>query len=80
MSLAIRSANEIPKLKQQIPNKSQSAISKFQIDRWLFWILGEWNLKFICHLGFELWLLRFPRTAKFLRRVQFFVFLQRFDL
>jgi hypothetical protein len=51
------------KPKQQIPNKSQSAISKFQTSRQPFWSIGDWNLKFICDLGFDIWLLGCPQTA-----------------
>jgi hypothetical protein len=62
----MRSINEISKLKQQIPNKFQSAISKFQTSHWALLVIGSWNLKFICDLGFDIRLLRFPQIAKFL--------------
>jgi hypothetical protein len=29
-------------------------------------VFGDWNLRFICDVGFDIWLLGFPQTAKFL--------------
>jgi hypothetical protein len=46
---------KIPKIKQQIPNKSQSTISKFQTSFWALLVIGDWNLSFICDLGFDIW-------------------------
>ena len=31
--------------------------------------IGNWSLKFICDLGFDLWLLRFLQTATFLLEI-----------
>jgi hypothetical protein len=59
----IRSSDEVPNSKEQIPNKSQSAISKFPNASFGPLVVGIWSL-------FAIWILEFG-YCDFLRRLNF---------
>jgi hypothetical protein len=59
-SLAFKAAaqaqqREIPKLKQQIPNKSQSGIFGSEALHRALLVIGDCILSSICDLGFDIW-------------------------